>query len=71
MLERASVLLHQHDEGGHFGHCLFIRVSDEPVAKTIDENPKVIAIVLLQPEVVPSHVLLTERVKDVPVKHRR
>jgi hypothetical protein len=66
-----SVLLQEHDERCHLGHCLLVRVSDELVAKTVDEDPKVIATVLLKPEIVPRHVLLTERVEDISVKHRR
>jgi hypothetical protein len=59
------------DEGSHLGHYLLVRVSDELAAKTIDENPKVCAIVLLKPAIIPGHVLLTERVEDVSFKHGR
>ena len=71
MLKCPSALLQQHDEGGHLGHCLLVSIVDELVTKTVDEDPKVIALVLLKPEIIPRHVLWTERVEDVSFNHRR
>jgi hypothetical protein len=54
MLKCPSVLLQQHDEGGHLGHCLLVSIVDELVTKTVDED---IALVLLKPEIILRHAL--------------
>jgi hypothetical protein len=71
LLEEASVFLQVHEESTNFFNSRFVNFREPNAKQLVGEFPKCFALILLEPQIIPSIILRCERLQDISVRHGR
>ena len=71
LLEEASVFLQVHEESTSLFDSRSVNFREFNAQQLIGELPKCLALILLEPQIIPSIILRCERLQDISVPHGR